>query len=1358
MYGKISIHPRVKLTPQKEALYLKVIDRFIESNGRSNGFGREKLHGPSSAPSLFAIRANGKARLILRSISYQGEQHWCVVAIYPEHEYEKLKTNPSHWLYQKKIDEQSIIIPKQNAEASKSLPIFVPNPNIVLIAQKYSLLDKRQQEATTSTAAYPMRIHGAPGSGKTSTALIALSRCPSIERRPRLLYIAREKHLATQMKEEWEAQAKENPELRRFIIDFLTPAELNIDQPLVENNFFSGWLEKHVKAEQVRFQGANPKAKKQGHQNQEEQSPALWAKNEKLVRWEFYTISGYVPDDLDIENPEQVEYYFNVYNTQSGIRHSFFKDKTTRRWLFDSYLAYIKALKAVPCIDSDFHTITTATPYDQVVVDEAQDLPLKHLKCLRSFAKNDRITFCIGSHQQLEGSASVESFIDYMYHGIKKVNPIILQATYRCSQVAVELLRYLLRLKTHAIGGTIQLYREDIRSIEADAQMPQGQILWLNKKQLAERAKEDFVVITPVEYVKEAKEKFPNALVFTPKVSKGLQFPGNVLLYRPLDTPDFKDANSLFHNFEAVPDPSQSAMAHESDGSPIYTNTFNELFVALSRCSGSTLLIYQNDRSVRYLHDLLKDFVQGIHAQPTVVPHVEPVAAPTAKIVAEPVAEAEDQVEIWQQTLKTLRARHEEKEGDYTDEIRKLEQKLGIRPQSEASPKQVPKVQARLKKKKVARTTRSNEESIELAPSENLTEEGTKFLINLINDETNIDETLSHVLRSNVAYNVLFDSTIRLPKQKHALNIFQLLLTRGNKAILICETITLLSECQHRGFISKELLNLLFHSVVSEEENLPYSLLELTITYLSQDPELLTFIANQIKSQEKIGQLNKCLNAKGANRPTYPDTLISLYNLRKVNSLPQLRVIKALGYEFTDINLNKMRRSNAPDLLKEFATQFAPPEAPVVPIKKIKKELKQLSKQITTAAVRTAIESIVADQDIEKSFITIFQEPEGVDALFDSALTIGDENLTIFRYLTKYHSTRIKEQTLAVLYGYKNREENIPKAILETFMFTETLIDINQPNSLLTLSIQTLVDDTTLLEFLVKQIEINNLREYLNLELLSRTVSGYSYPKNLVSAHNPPKVDNLPQLRVFHRLGYNLAGDIEIEDLMQNKDPELIKEFHHTFGLKLTEFSDDKMPAIYHAIRRGNAIAFSTLIELDANLLFANPDRSTSIVCKAAEEGHVLILATLLKKGVNLNPSNCIASPALIAACHGKTEALEFLFMCGACNSTPVTYTASRLKEIGTRYAKHRGFVMPLQVEPTYTYSLDQLLRTLGHIDMAERLLRNDYYTGKKQVKSQAGKVSSQGVFGILPPNRTAPPAADSEKGEANNTPNKQMV
>ncbi|KTD50660.1 UvrD/REP helicase [Legionella quinlivanii] len=466
---------------------------------------------------LASARLNKADRALIIDFEVDGECNAVIADIAENHDYnksplysdkhgvEKYRTKYGTSIIQR-IREQ---MAEERAAADRQVAgeaIAPPHPVITLDCYNQNFIRLNSQQESLLEAMLPALVSGAPGSGKSCVAISLITEFLSrLSDNPeaRILYVTKSPELIEAMQAIWDALLL--PEELKQRVEFKTyetvareqKSEAFVGKSLARETDFEQWLKDHI--------------------------PSRLHESRQIYE-EFRLLSGYPGEYMGL-----------------GVKKSLYHNQADRQWILKTYEAYLANLEDQHKVALDFLDLKQQGKYDLVLGDEAQDLSGQELVNLLNLAKNGQICFCMDSHQSLFDSKSKRPFIFEMMHRSKlKLEHIELPHSYRCPADVVHFANTVIRIKNTVVGGSSdKLEKPEIKMSPEQANTP-GMVHWLkqDKEELAklrEMARQsNFAIITLPQYVKEARDKYPGVMIFTPEQIKGLEYE-NVLLYRMLD-------------------------------------------------------------------------------------------------------------------------------------------------------------------------------------------------------------------------------------------------------------------------------------------------------------------------------------------------------------------------------------------------------------------------------------------------------------------------------------------------------------------------------------------------------------------------------------------------------------------------------------------------------------------------------------------------------------------------------------------------------------------------------------------------------------------------------------------------------
>lgn len=554
----------------------------------------EVLHG-KVRPHLFSIRSNDSDRLLLTTVKVDGKRYAFVIEEIDNHRYDKsLYLKKSTAEMQKKCDEVAEQIKqtwdeqgKINTQQKCKVEEYDYTP-VEFHTGKW--IELNDEQGSVLSARLPLVVSGPPGSGKTCVAWSLLlqnaAKTDKSEETKTLLYVAESKELVENMQKMWDEQVASGDVADYHQIKFMTYEEmLNEVDPdyasaeKVGRSHFEEWFAIN-RADLIRDYTLLNKHSLALNE--------LVKETEKLYQ-EFRIISAHATG----EDPG--EKYYNL-----GKKQSLYTDKEEKKFIFHLYQKYQKNFSQ-KIINPAFHEIEKLNEkYDVIIVDESQDLSYLQLEQLLKLSIDKQIVYCMDSHQSLFDSKSKRPYLLGLI-GKKEgeLAHIKLRYAYRCPRDVFEMANKVLDIKIGLTGLADKDENESVAIWEEKEETQEDTVVWLNKLEEADRqalnkrfsASKDYVVVTSHEYMAEALEHFPDAVIYTPEDIKGLEF-NNVILYRPLDDVSCYEANELVENDTTEKtSKGKKNRAKAGAGHDELAPYFNQLFTSMTRAIERVIII-----------------------------------------------------------------------------------------------------------------------------------------------------------------------------------------------------------------------------------------------------------------------------------------------------------------------------------------------------------------------------------------------------------------------------------------------------------------------------------------------------------------------------------------------------------------------------------------------------------------------------------------------------------------------------------------------------------------------------------------------------------------------------------------------
>ena len=616
-----------KLLALKEERFNTSIDE-LHSDEVRKGKRLKRLAGFKEK--VYSLRANDTKRLVFHMCKHEGEECVFILDVLPEHdiptnnEYASLvgmiKKMVSHSA-EPRVETEELAEPDEaevlNAvadEHQQHVVIHEFNRNGIILS------DAQEQ---LINAKLPLLVNGPPGSGKTSTLFITLTRLVeqsqgSQDNPKKYLYVAKSKALTSLMKAEWEKSPYAQLAIEKGIsIDFKY-AYCNSYQE-VDDDFL---YRSNLNEEQLAL-----------HCDTEEETP-LNIDIAKTQKWFENTLKelkkrpGANKDlKIDFASFMQEKDIISGYDKASylapnfGKRNSLFaqSQRKTVYELYEKYLAYVAQCAEKNVFDFSLCDINQDTQYDTVFIDEGQDLSLKQTGDLKKTSRNEQVILSMDTHQDLGTGLSFRPHIKQLFTNDKEcyITSVALQKSYRCPQSIVKISNALIECK-HAVTGGLADSEEYSRFKAQSSHEEKGHLYWLDsrsfqeKKSILTRFKNtDVVVVGSPEKTEEIKKIFPNYTVFTPEEIKGLEFPC-VISYQLFDAEGFINASQALQQNSKVNAGRNRAKAGQAQ--PSLAPIFNGVFTTFTRAQDTLLILQDNSRKLTGVLEPLKKVVQD-HSQ-----------------------------------------------------------------------------------------------------------------------------------------------------------------------------------------------------------------------------------------------------------------------------------------------------------------------------------------------------------------------------------------------------------------------------------------------------------------------------------------------------------------------------------------------------------------------------------------------------------------------------------------------------------------------------------------------------------------------------------------------------------------------
>ena len=563
----------------------------------------EKLR-TNSHPAIYSIRVNDVTRILFTTY----EKKVCLLDVVLNHDYSKsrfLKNPGVLKAFLSKLGDAEIVSDvgvihrdsfiKSNWDELGELSTEATTEEGLVPLDYYQqrLIRFSADQAHVLTAKLPAIVYGPAGSGKSCVALSLLTQYVrdhhGDEAAFPVAYISRSPQLVYEIKRLW---LEMNPDGGYSdAVHFKTYDELFMEQKgvdakqLVDVDYFYAWYKDYAKRKTTKScsKGACGAGSATSH---ELTSKEIWQ--------EFRIRSGYSTNE---------EYY------ALGARQTEL-DTEDRRHICAAYQAYADHLDSKALLSSALQVLTTTSPYQLMVVDEAQDLSYGQLHGLNTLSRGS-ILYLLGDHQVLfDGKSRLNYLRELFHHYRQKQTEIALRSTYRCSQKVCDVANALIQLKFKLTGGASDKLESSSIEVAAE-QAVTGDALWLNVDDkaalslLVEKAKHaQLAVVTFADYVDAAKKIFNTPLVFTPEQVKGLEYQ-TVVVWRPLDSVEASKASSKLHEDDLLSSHT-THRAKAGTGDTSYLSYFNELITAVTRARQDVVLVQDRRHQIRAMTEALE--------------------------------------------------------------------------------------------------------------------------------------------------------------------------------------------------------------------------------------------------------------------------------------------------------------------------------------------------------------------------------------------------------------------------------------------------------------------------------------------------------------------------------------------------------------------------------------------------------------------------------------------------------------------------------------------------------------------------------------------------------------------------------
>jgi len=587
----------------QDALTLEQKDVLERCLVNSKEVSFEKLKGYQN---LYSIRYSVKGRILLT----QAKDHLVVLAILPNHEYDKVLKRQKAGIWDRfasqiedALDIQgNTLAAEDDSSISCTSSVDIPTPSYHPVALEFDsdnnpkvlVLDNHQQAAISTLL--PAIISGLPGSGKTTVALALLNSAQGLGDEQKILYVAQSSGLVDAVKESFRKVVSKDDFSK---VEFKTYHDL-LHNLTSEQRVLTRKEGKEEIQQWLTDFLSDPR--RQSHYscttsriNIETDSQMTQEGREKLYQ-EFRIRSGY--DSADYCNPQKV-----------GKKQSLFAESHKREWVDRAYKTFIAHLVRENLVMADFFSGSLlnveeeAAVYETVLVDEAQDFSNRQIASLAKISvAGKNVCYFYGDGQSLQDNTPNRIFMKSMF-GQTEVHSTTLMQPYRCSQSVIRVADVINQLRLRCTpknkaGVALDLSKQSNDEI--------GSVQWVNTASNAESLTQicaliqhnpNACIITHADKKEEAMQKYgaEDYQVFTAEEIKGLQYK-DVVIYEPWHDSIYKKIERKFSELE-----------HNRKAE--YSSALSQLFVAMTRAEESVII----DSSAHYkkISQYVKDAIRG---------------------------------------------------------------------------------------------------------------------------------------------------------------------------------------------------------------------------------------------------------------------------------------------------------------------------------------------------------------------------------------------------------------------------------------------------------------------------------------------------------------------------------------------------------------------------------------------------------------------------------------------------------------------------------------------------------------------------------------------------------------------------
>ena len=597
------------ITKEEVEKYRDTIEQLI--NGEWRGLSFEKLRGYTH---VYSVRDSGKGRLLISFPMINGERSLLILEALPNHEYAKSRVLRSGIIrqhitdFKMKVDEYPFDSLENTDEVKKLLPQVALSSSFSSSSTSIASFEVKplhyyfssyiehsaEQESAIALQA-PQLVTGPSGSGKSCVAVAkarslynALSRLGSTGT---ITYIAPTKALCKQVKASFKATLPQEAD-NSVVVKFLTYQEwisLSAGISVIGLDEFTKWV--------ANFQLRSCNQIKD----------LVGAKNKNRLT---HINKIYTEMQLIVVHAEQ-EYL------ELGIRESLYEKEGIRKELIELTKHYVTHLKTKNLCDialnpEDFFQSNAKTEeVNYVLVDEAQSIPPAVLKLLITHYGQSSYFFA-DSNQNTEMQLSVlpllKKWLSSKFKENVSLNTNRLEVCYRCPEAITAAANWVLKLKQHIaqgisdksetvkvvsvsgeVKGCVGIVKAELKEIEA-----------LNQRFTKEQLR--CAVIAPKELIEQAKQAFPDILVFTVQEIRGLQF-DHIIAYRLFSTKEMQALNDKLRELKKggfVFDPTAESYKHlpkkDGESETRFNPELNGLFIAFTRAMKSLWIVESYDQ------------------------------------------------------------------------------------------------------------------------------------------------------------------------------------------------------------------------------------------------------------------------------------------------------------------------------------------------------------------------------------------------------------------------------------------------------------------------------------------------------------------------------------------------------------------------------------------------------------------------------------------------------------------------------------------------------------------------------------------------------------------------------------------